>query len=79
MTSVTRGAQAGLEDGPGRVAQSEIRPCLHRLHPLPPWAVQDSQLWIAQGCQAPWKQAVKRKPLLPTSLHSPPSSPLQGE
>ena len=78
MASVTRGAQVGLEDGPGRVAQGEIRPCPHPL-PTPPPAVQDSQLWIALGCQAPWKQAVKRKPLLPTFLHSPPSSPLQGE
>lgn len=43
-----------------------------------PLAVQDSQLWIAKGCQAPWKQAIKRKPLcLPP--HSPPSSPLQSK
>lgn len=75
VASVTLGDPAGLEGEPGSVAQGEIRP-----PPAPPPGLSRTpQLWIAQGCQAPQKQAVKGKPLLPTSLRSPPSSPLQGE
>lgn len=34
----------------------------------PPAVLSETlQLWVAQGCQAPWKQAIKRKPLLPPS------------
>lgn len=41
---------------------------------LGPGLPKTSQLWVAKGCQAPWKQAMKRKPFLPACL--PPSTGL---
>lgn len=60
VASVTLGAQTGQEDGALAGGPSKIRPL----------AVQDSPEWIAKRCQAPWKRAIKRKPLLPASPQS---------
>lgn len=67
--------------GPDRPRRWALEGGLGDIRPWapPPRLSKTPQLWIAQGCQAPWKQVMKRKPLLPASLHSPPSSPLQGK